>query len=88
LEGLARNLRQWERKDGGKEKSLLKLVAPVRRCDNHPPRSGKGREMVWEEKTRNSCHLSVEKGKRSCHLVFWSLGILTGIRVWEKELIA
>ena len=37
------------------------------------------------EKTRNSCLLLVKKLNRSRHLVFWSLGTLTGFRdgVWR-----
>jgi hypothetical protein len=34
--------------------------------------------QMWE--TKNSCFLLVEKRNGSRHLVFWSLGTLTGLR--------
>jgi hypothetical protein len=37
---------------------------------------------------RNSLSLSGEKWRRSRHLVFWSLGTLTGLRNWVRRLVA
>jgi len=44
--------------------------------------------MVWEERTRSSYPLSVKRGNKSRHLIFWSLGTLTGFRVWIRRLNA
>jgi hypothetical protein len=44
--------------------------------------------MVWEERTRSSYLLSVKRGNKSRHLIFWSLGTLTGFRVWIRRLNA
>jgi hypothetical protein len=66
---------------------FMEGVVCVRRCGYCPPDQEWSR-MVWEERIRNSCLLLVERGNESRHLVFWSLGILTGLRVWEKGLIA
>jgi hypothetical protein len=44
--------------------------------------------MVWEEKTMSSYPLSVKRENESRHLIFWSLEILTGLRVWVRRLIA
>jgi hypothetical protein len=49
----------------------------VRRRDDHLLGSG----MVWEENTRNSYLLSVQRGNVSCHPVFWLLETLTGLGV-------
>jgi len=38
--------------------------------------------------TRNSLSLSSEKWCGSRHLVFWSLGTLTGLRDWARGLVA
>jgi hypothetical protein len=38
--------------------------------------------------TRNSLSLSSEKWCGSCHLVFWSLGTLTGLRDRVRGLVA
>jgi hypothetical protein len=38
--------------------------------------------------TRNSLSLSSEKRNGSRHLVFWSLGTLTGLRDWVRGLVA
>jgi hypothetical protein len=40
------------------------------------------------EKTKNSYILSVERGNKSCHLIFWSLGTLTGLRDRTRGLVA
>ena len=37
---------------------------------------------------RNSLSLSSEKRNGSRHLVFWSLGTLTGLRDWVRGLVA
>jgi hypothetical protein len=37
--------------------------------------------------TRNSCILSVERVNESRHLVFWSLGTLTGFKDWIQGLV-
>jgi hypothetical protein len=37
--------------------------------------------------TRNSCILSVERGNESRHLIFWSLGTLTGLKDWIQGLV-
>jgi hypothetical protein len=44
-------------------------VAYVRRRGDHPPTSGLS-GIIWVERTRNSCPLSVKKENRSRHLVF------------------
>jgi len=72
--------------------SNLKMdtVACERRCGDRPPSicvmggyiSGKYGE------TRNSLSLSSEKRNGSRHLVFWSLGTLTGLRDWVRGLVA
>jgi hypothetical protein len=64
-------------------------VARVRRRSDCPPSlnvcvSGK---YKYKE-TRNSCLLSVEKGNGGRHLVFWSLGTLTGLRDQVRRLVA
>jgi len=41
---------------------------------------------MWE--TRNSLSLSSEKWCGSRHLVFWSLGTLTGLKDWVRGLVA
>ena len=38
--------------------------------------------------TMNSLSLSGEKWNGSRHLVFWSLGTLTGLRDWVRRLVA
>ena len=68
-------------------------VARVRhRCDRPPSsiiiRCGMS---IYSEKygeTRNSLSLSGEKWNGSRHLVFWSLGTLTGLRDWVRRLVA
>jgi hypothetical protein len=64
-------------------------VARVRHRGDFPPSlnvcvSGK---YKYRE-TRNSCLLSVGKGNGSRHLVFWSLGTLTGLRDQVRRLVA
>jgi len=66
---------------------LTKLVARVRRRDEniHPQNLILCGKCV---ETRNSCLLLVEKWNGSRHLVFWSLGTLTGLRDRVRGLVA
>jgi hypothetical protein len=58
----------------------------VRHRGDHPPESGWA-GIVWKEKIRNSCFLSIKRGNGSRHLICWLLKTLTGLRVWVKGLI-
>ena len=51
--------------------------------DDHPFRSG----MVWDERTMNSCPLSIKKGNESCHIMFCLLRTLIGLRIRVRELM-
>jgi lipoate-protein ligase A len=53
----------------------MKIILPKRDL------SGDGKKI------RNSCFLSVKKKVWNHHLIFWSIGTLTGLRVWIKRLI-
>jgi len=66
---------------------MFNIIARVRCRGDRPPSmygyiSGKCGE------TRNSLSLSGEKWNGSYHLVFWSLGTLTGLRDWVRRLVA
>jgi hypothetical protein len=69
-------------------------VARERRRGDRPPSMGmdvKGDGGYISGKygeTRNSLSLSSEKRNGSRHLVFWSLGTLTGLRDWVRGLVA
>jgi len=54
------------------------MVARVRRCGERPHRM---------ERTRNYYPLSMERGNESRHLIFWSLGTLTGVRYRARGLV-
>jgi hypothetical protein len=65
---------------------LILGVACVWHCIDHPHGSKLSR-MMWVERIMNSYPLSIKKKNMSHHLVFWSLGTLTNLRVWVRGLI-
>jgi hypothetical protein len=69
---------QWSRHSVARVRGVAAIVHP----QMYRYISGKCGE------TRNSLSLSGEKWNGSRHLVFWSLGTLTGLRDWVRRLVA
>jgi hypothetical protein len=69
---------------------LTNIVARVRRRDDRPPSGWILFFYPYEKygETRYSCLVSVENLNGSRHLVFWSLGTLTGLRDRIRRLVA
>ena len=65
------------------------IVARERRRGDRPPTNVMGGYISGQcRETRNSLSLSSEKWCGSRHLVFWSLGTLTGLRDRVRGLVA
>ena len=79
-------------KQSNKKKKAIRVGGPkCRTCAAlwptvHPQENYKGLSGKYRE-TRNSCLLSVENLNGSRHLVFWSLGTLTGLRDRVRRLV-
>jgi hypothetical protein len=67
---------------------IIQSVARERRRGDRPPSNGYGYIYGKYGETRNSLSLINEKWCGSRHLVFWSLGTLTGLRDRARGLVA
>jgi len=72
------------------DSNLVSTVARERRRGDRPPTKNVMGAYISGQcgETRNSLSLSSEKWCGSRHLVFWSLGTLTGLRNRVRGLVA